>query len=77
MPSYTIRHLSAEVIASAKAKARDAGTSLDDVLRDYLTAYASGATAGQRGGAARAKALSAEERREIAVRAARARWGTP
>lgn len=30
-----------------------------------------------KGGKARAAALTPEERREIAIRAARARWGTP
>lgn len=33
------------------------------------------AAPGRRGGKARAKALTAEERRSIAVKAARARWG--
>ncbi len=38
-------------------------------------AVALGRLGGQKGGAARAKALSAAERKKIAQRAAKARWG--
>ncbi len=34
-----------------------------------------GRRGGKKGGPARAKALTAEQRREIAIKAARARWG--
>lgn len=74
MPSYTIRQLDSNDIASAKQRARDAGTSLDAVLRAFLTAYAQGATAQQAGGRARADALTAEERSTSARTAALARW---
>ena len=73
MASYTLRGLTAEVVARAKQRARDAGTSIDAVLRGYLTSYADGATAQQRGGQARADALSPERRSEIARQAALAR----
>jgi hypothetical protein len=38
-------------------------------------AVALGRVGGKKGGPARAKALTAEERREIAIKAARKRWG--
>ena len=74
MPSYTLRQLDANLITRARSRARDAGTSLDDVLRAYLSAYASGTTAQQAGGRARAKALSPESRSISARKAALARW---
>ncbi len=74
MSTYALRGLDADTIARAKQRARDAGTSLDDVLRAYLVAYADGATAQQAGGRARADAMSATARSESASRAARARW---
>jgi hypothetical protein len=45
---------------------------LTDALREYMRAIA--ATGGKRGGKARAKNLTAKRRREIARKAARARW---
>ena len=74
MPTYALRGLNAALLTRAKQRARDAGTSLDDVLRAYLTAYASGTTAQQAGGRARAKALSPESRSISARKAALARW---
>ena len=76
MPSYTLRQLDADLITRAKQRARDAGTSLDDVLRAYLTAYADGTTAQQAGGRARAEAMSPAARTASARRAAQARWHT-
>ena len=74
MASYTLRQLDADLIASAKQRARDAGTSLDDVLRAYLSAYADGTTAQQAGGRARADAMTAAERSASARHAAVERW---
>jgi hypothetical protein len=45
--------------------------------RKNPAAVALGRKGGLKGGKARAASLSADERREIASRAARARWGTP
>lgn len=74
MATYALRGLDAATINRAKARARERGTSLDDVLRDYLTAYADGETAQQAGGRARAAAMTADERSAQARRAAEARW---
>lgn len=74
MATYALRHLDADTIQRAKQRARHAGTTLDAVLRAYLTAYADGATAQQAGGRARANALSAPERSAHARHAARIRW---
>jgi plasmid stability protein len=79
MASYTLRALDAETIAAAKSRARDAGTSLDDVLRAALTAYAEGHdTPAQQlaaqGGRARAASMSARERSVSARRAVMTRW---
>lgn len=74
MATYALRGLDADSIQRAKARARDAGTSLDAVLRAYLTAYADGTTAQQAGGRARAERLSAEDRTAISRHAALARW---
>lgn len=74
MATYALRGLTTEIIAAAKQRARDAGTSLDDVLRAYLTAYADGTTAQQAGGTARAESLTAAERSAISRHAALARW---
>ena len=73
MATYALRRLDPDTITRAKARAHDAGTSLDAVLREYLTTYAGG-DRGVAGGHARAAALSATQRRESAQRAARARW---
>ena len=78
MPSYMIRGLPAGLVARAKAHARELGASLDDVLAAFLARYADGtdpSSAGRKGGQARADALSPERRREIAQKAAQARWG--
>jgi plasmid stability protein len=79
MASYTLRALDAETIAAAKSRARDAGTSLDAVLRTSLIAYADGhdTTAQQlaaQGGHARAASMSARERSVSARRAVMMRW---
>lgn len=73
MASYTLRGLTADTVARAKARARDAGTSLDDVLRDYLQTYADPLPRGVAGARARADALSPERRTDIARQAALAR----
>ncbi|OFW37669.1 MAG: hypothetical protein A3J29_06250 [Acidobacteria bacterium RIFCSPLOWO2_12_FULL_67_14b] len=79
MSSYTLRGLDADTIQRAKQRARDAGTSLDAVLRAVLTAYADGHdTPAQQlaahGGRARADAMTAGERSASARRAVTARW---
>lgn len=74
MATYTLRDCDPGAIAAAKQRARDAGTTLDVVLRAYLTAYASGTTAQQAGGRARADALSADDRTALARHAALTRW---
>lgn len=57
-------------LAVARAGSPDA---LADLVRRYLTQYAAGDTAQQRGGTARAARLSPEQRSAIARRAALAR----
>ena len=74
MPTYHLRGLTTTLITAAKQRARDAGTSLDDVLRAYLMAYAEGTTAQQAGGRARADAMTAAERSASARHAAVERW---
>lgn len=78
MPSYVIRHLSADLIARAKAHAREAETTLDAVLIRYLETYAQGVSAaaqlGASGGVARAAKMTRAERTASARTAARARW---
>ena len=74
MPTYHLRGLTSDLITAATQRARDAGTSLDDVLRAYLTAYAAGTTAQHAGGHARAAALSPARRSTISRQAALARW---
>jgi hypothetical protein len=46
---------------------------LDEALRVYFSQL--GKVGGKKGGKARAQNLTGEERREIAKKAARARWG--
>lgn len=75
-----IRGLPDGLIARAKARSRAEDRRLDDVLIAMLDAYASGQLPqqlGQLGGAARAAALSDEERSAIAKKAADARWKKP
>ncbi|MEX1306370.1 MAG: histone H1 [Rhodovibrionaceae bacterium] len=55
----------------ATGEAEDAPTTSD---KDPA-AVALGSRGGKKGGAARAKSLTAEKRREIARKAAKARWG--
>jgi hypothetical protein len=73
------------LIRRAQQQAHDQGTSLDAVIRALLTLYVEGAidplaadplarAIGARGGRASAEALSRDERREKAQRAAQARW---
>lgn len=73
MATYALRGLTPDTIHRAKARAREAGTSLDDVLREYLRVYACG-DRGVAGGHARAAALSPERRSELARAAAMSRW---
>jgi len=51
------------------------GVDEDDIRTDEF-ARALGRRGGKKGGPARAAKLSTERRREIAIKAARARWGT-
>ena len=77
MASYMLRGLPSGLIARAKARAREAGVTLDDVLVAFLERYAEGndpSGAGRKGGAARAAKLSPERRTEIARHAANTRW---
>jgi len=75
MSDYTIRGLSDYVITSAKARASKEGTPLDDILSAFLLTYVSHGRIQSRGGHARKKAMTAEQRRASARKAARARWG--
>lgn len=74
MPSYVIRRLHADLIARAKAKARESDTTLDAVLTRYLKTYAAHGSPQ----AAGARAVNAQrtptERSEAGRRAAAARW---
>lgn len=79
MATYHVRGVTTEMITAANARAREAGTSLDRVLRAVLEAYAAGHdTAAQQlaaqGGHARAQAMTSDERSASARRAVRARW---
>ena len=74
MSGHTLYRLPIDLLTRATERATTAGTTLDAVLRAYLTAYASGTTAQQAGGRARAKALSPETRSIAARKAALARW---
>lgn len=55
---------------------RPTGPPKPPVSKKNPHAVALGRRGGKVGGKARAEALTAEERRSIAVKAARARWGT-
>jgi hypothetical protein len=74
MPSYMLRGLPPNVVARAKAKAREAGTTLDDVLIAFLETYAEHGSIASSGGHARALSLTPEQRTTIARKAAQARW---
>jgi hypothetical protein len=77
MSSYMLRHIPPGLVARAKDRARANGTTLDSALLAWLEAYAEGTdnvSAGRRGGAARAAALTPEQRVDIARRGAEARW---
>jgi hypothetical protein len=74
MPSYMLRHVPDGLIAKAKAKAREAGTTLDAALLAFLKSYAEHGSIQSSGGHARKLALTPEERTESALRAAQARW---
>lgn len=50
------------------------GEHLDGTALESVRPKGKRALGGQKGGPARAKSLSADQRREIAVKAARARW---
>lgn len=71
-----IHGLHPSIIRQAKARAEAAGESLSDVVRRLVTRYAEQGEYGQQRAAsnARTQALSPERRREIATRAAAARW---
>lgn len=77
MATYALRGVDHDLIAQAKQRAREAGTTLDAVLRAYLFASAEGhdspaAQLGKLGGQARAANLSEEERRDSARQAVQA-----
>jgi hypothetical protein len=74
MPSYMLRDLPPGLVQRAKARAREEGTTLDAVLRRMLEVYVESGRPGVAGGEARADRLSAEERSDIARKAAEARW---
>ena len=78
MPSYVIRHVDRAIIEQAGTRARQTGRGLADVVREWLIAYAAGqmsaAESGAKGGHARAKTLTAQERSDSAKKAVRARW---
>ncbi len=72
-----IRSVPPGLIGRAKAKAREAGETLDAVLIAELEAYADGRARSQQakaGGLARAEALTPEARSAIARKGAEARW---
>lgn len=62
------------ILRQAKARAEAAGESLSSVVRRLLARYAASGDTASAGGQARAQSLSPERRREIAQRAAAARW---
>lgn len=74
MPSYVLRHLPADLIGRAKAKAREADTTLDAVLTRYLASYADHGSIQSSGGHARKLAMSPDARSESARKAALASW---
>ena len=67
-------HIPIALLTRATERAIASGTTLNAVLRAFLTAYANGTTAAQAGGRARARALSPETRTQIARKASLARW---
>jgi len=74
MPTYVLRGLTSDLVARAKAKASDADTTLDAVLVAFLESYAEHGAVGARGGHARARMLTADQRSAIARQGAAARW---
>jgi hypothetical protein len=70
--------VAAETLAQARARARMERTTVVAVLRAHLEAYAEGQSPAQqlgaRGGAARRKTMTAEQRSASARAAATARW---
>ena len=73
MSMYALRHIPDGLIASAKATARAAGTTLDAVLLKFLSRYVTdGGSIQSAGGVARREALSPERRQAIARTAAAA-----
>jgi len=74
MPTYTLRHLPEGLIPRATAKAREAGTVLDDtVLVKFLEMYAAHGSIQSSGGHARALSMTAEQRSASAKHAVQAR----
>ena len=53
------------------------GEHMDGTPLEPVPAKSKRAAGGKKGGPARAKSLSAEQRRQIAMKAARARWKNP
>jgi hypothetical protein len=74
MVTYVLRGLTSDLVARAKAKARDAETTLDAVLIRYLETYAEHGSIQSSGGHARKLALTATQRSAIARQGAAARW---
>lgn len=74
MATYALRGLTSDLVARAKARAREDGTTLDAVLIRYLQTYAEHGSPQSSGGHARKLSMTAEARSESARRAADARW---
>lgn len=77
MPTYMLRGLPHDIVGRAKARAREAGTTLDEILIGFIVKYAAKGSIQAQGGRARAEALTPEERSASAQKAARARWRAP
>lgn len=74
MATYALRGLTSDLVARAKSRARQDGTTLDAVITRYLETYAEHGSPQAAGARAVNQARTAAERREAARVAARARW---
>jgi hypothetical protein len=72
--TYVLRGIPPELIARARQRAQDEGTTLAAVIGRYLTTYAAHGSIQSSGGHARKLSLTPEQRRESARHAALARW---
>lgn len=75
MPSYMLRDLPSDLWGQVKAQATTEDVSLRAMVLDLLRRGLAVTASGAKGGHARAQSLTPDQRRESAVRAARARWG--